>query len=237
MQGLRADYRRARAHTAPGGLVTNYVCNPAASAIAAAGIRLRWHPSVVSLGNPAAAAVAAIPVVILSTEAQSGWIPGWLAVVFWPLAYILDCADGQLARATGKKSEYGARVDVLADYLAQVAVVAGLIAVVAATTDIPAAALSAISALWFFGTVAATLRKSDVATDHSLLQRQSIVSETARLVADTGFVNLLAGGWLLVSPSTVWVPAAFFSLVSLAYLAGSLLREFTLSVGVRSHLE
>lgn len=233
---LRSCYRHARAQTAPGGLVTNYVCNPAASVVAAVAIQRRWHPSLVSLGNPVAAAVATVPIAAYSSDAQSGWFPGVLALGLWPLAYILDCVDGQVARAAGKKSEHGGRVDVLADYLAQLLVVAGLVSVLAAKTSIPAAVLSAISGLWFFGTVAATLRKSDISDGHSLLKGHPALGQVLKLVADTGFVNLVAGGWILVSPTTLWVPVAVFSITNLAYLTGSLFREFCLSLTAATRL-
>ena len=40
---------------------------------------------------------------------------GVFGLVGWQLAYAFDCADGQLARATGRASPAGARLDVLCD--------------------------------------------------------------------------------------------------------------------------
>lgn len=45
-----------------------------------------------------------------------------LIVAGWQLAYGLDCADGQLARATGQASDYGAWLDVACDYLRNAAI-------------------------------------------------------------------------------------------------------------------
>ncbi len=45
---------------------------------------------------------------------------GLVALLAWQLAYAFDCADGQLARVTGRTSSAGARVDVLCDVAAQI---------------------------------------------------------------------------------------------------------------------
>ena len=60
------------------------------------------------------------------------WAVGLLALVGWQVAYALDCADGQLARVTGRTSAAGARLDVLCDVAAQIALVTALAAVAVA---------------------------------------------------------------------------------------------------------
>ena len=73
----------------------------------------------------AAVVAAAHPV---AAERVPAWPVGLLALVGWQLAYALDCADGQLARVTGQTSPAGARVDVLCDVAAQIALVTALAA-------------------------------------------------------------------------------------------------------------
>ncbi|CAN5674049.1 hypothetical protein BH24ACT26_BH24ACT26_13320 [soil metagenome] len=44
-------------------------------------------------------------------------------ILGWQLAYSLDCADGQVARATGRSSPAGAVLDLLGDFFVQITVV------------------------------------------------------------------------------------------------------------------
>jgi len=62
------------------------------------------------------------------------------------LAYVLDCADGQLARATGRTSERGAWLDVAAD-AAVVVALAVAVAHSGATGDNPVLSLAAATLL------------------------------------------------------------------------------------------
>jgi phosphatidylglycerophosphate synthase len=48
-------------------------------------------------------------------------------LLLWQLAYAFDCADGQLARAGSIRNPYGALVDVLCDFFAQLAVLAAVV--------------------------------------------------------------------------------------------------------------
>src|SRR5690606_10341450 len=71
-----------------------------------------------------------VTVVVLAEPVAAGDVPAWavglVALVGWQVAYALDCADGQLARVTGRGSPAGARVDVLCDVAAQIALVTAL---------------------------------------------------------------------------------------------------------------
>jgi phosphatidylglycerophosphate synthase len=49
-----------------------------------------------------------------------------VVVVGWQVAFALDCTDGQLARARGVSSAFGAWLDQLADFLAHLAVYVAL---------------------------------------------------------------------------------------------------------------
>jgi phosphatidylglycerophosphate synthase len=217
-------YARAKAASGAGGVVTIYISNVIGAAVAAAALRLRLHPSFLSLANPLAAAIGSVPVIWLSSTAKSWWWPGWLALVFWTFAYALDCADGQLARASGKQSEFGARVDVLADYGAQALVVVAIVAVGNASQAVPTALVAVICSFWSFGTFAASLRQSDSIEGHSVLGGRPL-ARIMHSILDTGLINLALGAWILISPATIIIPASAITLLNIAYLVGSVARE------------
>jgi phosphatidylglycerophosphate synthase len=222
-------YARAKAASGAGGVVTIYISNVIGAAIAATGMRLGLHPSLLSLTNLLAAATGSVPVIWMSSTAYSWWWPGWLALIFWPLAYAFDCADGQIARATGKQGEFGARVDVLADYGAQALVVVAVAAVGNASQTAPMALIAVICSFWCFGTFAAALRRSDSIEGHSLLGNTPL-ARIMHSILDTGLINLALGAWILISPSTIIIPASAITLLNLAYFVGSLARETHLSL-------
>jgi hypothetical protein len=58
------------------------ISNVIGAAIAATGMRLGLHPSLLSLGNLLAAAAGSVPVIGMSGTAHSWWWPGWLALIF-----------------------------------------------------------------------------------------------------------------------------------------------------------
>jgi hypothetical protein len=74
---------------------------------AAVAIRFGIHPTIVTIANLGLALAASIFVITQADQLHPGWMPGLLALVLWQLSYILDCADGQVARATGKASLFG----------------------------------------------------------------------------------------------------------------------------------
>jgi phosphatidylglycerophosphate synthase len=223
-QVMPGSYAQAKAASGAGGVVTIYISNVIGAAIAATGMRLGLHPSLLSLANLLTAATGSVPVILMASTAHSWWWPGWLALFFWPLAYAFDCADGQLARATGKQGEFGARVDVLADYGAQALVVVAVAAVANASQTLPTALIAVICSFWCFGTFAATLRQSDSAEGHSVLGGRPL-ARIMHSIFDTGLINLVLGAWILISPATIIIPAFGMTLLNIAYLVGSLARE------------
>lgn len=71
----------------------------------------------------------------------------------WQLAYSLDCADGQLARANNTTTPSGAVLDLLCDFLVQVSVVAAAARFLPGflTVDWRLAAVVVVAGLWFVG--------------------------------------------------------------------------------------
>lgn len=83
-------------------------------AIAAFGAaRAGLSPSAVTLLGLGVFAVAAA----LLATLPGGWGPALLCLALLQAGYALDCADGQVARATGRTSAHGAWLDVACDYL------------------------------------------------------------------------------------------------------------------------
>lgn len=92
-----------------------------------------FTPNALSVGNlVVGASTAAVALALLQWNHVAA---AAVAFVGWQLAYVLDCADGQLARATGQGSPQGVVVDLLADYGTQAAVAVAVVG--AAAPSIP----------------------------------------------------------------------------------------------------
>jgi phosphatidylglycerophosphate synthase len=113
------------------------------AALARTAIRLGLRPIHLSLCNIAVGIAGSAWVLFLYGSLPL--LAALLGLFAWGLAYSFDCADGQLARATGRSSPQGAIVDLLSDFLVQITVVLALLQV--ATPAIPAAWVAAYSAL------------------------------------------------------------------------------------------
>ena len=93
-------------------LFNRYVARPPAAVVVTALARTRATPNQVTFLSLAVFLAAAV---VFAT------VPGplglWLGVGLVELSYIFDCADGQLARVTGRSSPVGALLDFLMDEL------------------------------------------------------------------------------------------------------------------------
>ena len=167
----------------------------------------------------------------VATGAVPAWAVGLLALVGWQLAYALDCADGQLARVTGQGSPAGARVDVLCDVAAQIALVTALSAVaVAQRPGTPVWLVAVFAGTWMVNLVTSVMQAGPNAAEHGH-RRRSLPVRLVKLVRDYGAVIFVAGLVLTVAPHwTVWLIAAFtvvnggFLLASIAFSARASLR-------------
>jgi phosphatidylglycerophosphate synthase len=112
-------YRRTRK---PKDILWNrFVARPLAAVVVVPLARTRISPNQVTL---------ATLVVFLAGAAIMAFVPGWGALVgaaaIIELSYVLDCADGQLARLKGSSSPVGAHLDFLMDELKAFALVAAI---------------------------------------------------------------------------------------------------------------
>jgi phosphatidylglycerophosphate synthase len=100
------------------------------SFIAAGAIRRAVTPNQLSLLNAVAGIVTSA--LVLTLYSSSPLLAALVGMVGWQLAYSTDCADGQVARATGRTSLAGARLDLLCDFVVHTSVLAS-VAHIAAT--------------------------------------------------------------------------------------------------------
>ncbi|MDQ4093096.1 MAG: CDP-alcohol phosphatidyltransferase family protein [Actinomycetota bacterium] len=198
--------------------------DPFGSWIAAIAIRFRIQASILTLADLLFALSATAVVIAQVDQAHPWWLPGLIALVLWQLAYVLDCADGQVARATGKQSDFGARVDVLVDFLVHGAIICSLITVIARWSDPPAALLAACAALWPVNLLIGVLARTDRNIGHSFTQRGRIVT-VIKLVRDTGFILFATGVWLLIAPRSIIFPVVAITAFNAFFLLASIGRE------------
>jgi hypothetical protein len=91
-------------------LWTEWVCRPPAAAIVYALRPTRITPNQVTFASLAVAALAGAMLVL-----WPGYVGLVAAIVVFELSFVLDCVDGQLARARGQSSRLGHLLDFLMD--------------------------------------------------------------------------------------------------------------------------
>lgn len=118
-----------------GGLWTMKIDQFIAAFFARAAARRQVHPNKITFGS----------VVVTVVTSMASWsliendpiIGALIAAVGWQLGYILDCADGQVARANAAFSRGGAVADLLADFINKLAVSAVLVSMSTSGLDEP----------------------------------------------------------------------------------------------------
>jgi phosphatidylglycerophosphate synthase len=217
-----------------GGLYSEAVSQRLGAVIALAGHRLGLAPTVLTLLNLGLGLAASVTVVALAPRAAAGSVPAWavglLALVAWQIAYAFDCADGQLARVTGRTSPAGARLDVLCDIAAQIGLVAALSAMaVAYRPGTPVWLVAVFVGTWMVNLLTSVMQSGPYSA--SMMPSRSLPVRVIKLVRDYGAVILLAGLVLTFAPQwTIAVVWAFttvnglFLLASIAFSARSSLR-------------
>lgn len=217
-----------------GGLFSEAVSQRFGAHIALAGHRLGASPTALTVGNLIVGLATSVTVVALAGRVADGAVPAWavglLALVGWQVAYAFDCADGQLARVTGRTGPSGARVDILCDVAAQIALVTALAATASAQRPgTPAWLLAAFAGTWMVNLVTSVLQSGPQAA--SMVTSTSLPVRVVKLIRDYGAVIAAAGLVLAVAPAlAVWVIVAFtvvnggFLAASIAFSARSALR-------------
>jgi phosphatidylglycerophosphate synthase len=217
-----------------GGLFSEAISQRIGAGLAVAAHRLGLPPTALTLTNLVLGLAASVTVVALAGPVAAGAVPAWavglVALIGWQVAYALDCADGQLARVTGQGSAAGARVDVLCDVAAQIALVTALAATaVAQRPSTPVWLVAAFAGSWMVNLVTSVMQSGPNAA--SIVPSTSLPVRLVKLVRDYGAVIFVAGLVLAVSPPlTLWLIAGFtlinggFLLASIAFSARASLR-------------
>ncbi len=226
-----ADFHRVNRG---GGLFSESVSQWLGAVFALVAQRLGLRPTALTITNLVLGLGTSVAVVALAEPVAEGRVPAWLvglvALIGWQVAYALDCADGQLARVTGQGSAAGARVDVLCDVAAQIALVAALAATaVAQSPSTPAWLVAAFAGTWMVNLVTSVMQAGPNAA--SMVTSTSLPVRLVKLIRDYGAVVLVAALVLLLAPALVlWVIVAFtvinggFLLASIAFSARASLR-------------
>lgn len=212
-----------------GGLFSEAVSQRLGALVACGAARLRLTPTALTLVNLLLGLAVSGYVVARADDVAAGhataWPVGLLALLGWQVAYAFDCADGQLARVTGRSSARGARLDILCDVAAQIALVTALAATAAAQRPAtPPWLLAAFAGTWMVNLVTSVLASGPRAA--SMVTSTAPAVRVAKLVRDYGAVIAAAGLVLLLAPhAAVWFVAAFtavnggFLLASVAFAA------------------
>jgi phosphatidylglycerophosphate synthase len=208
-----------------GGLFSEAVSQRLGARIAVFAEKHRLAPTVLTVANLGLGCLVSFAVIAAAGPVAEGrvwaWPIGLLALVGWQIAYALDCADGQLARVTGQTSPAGARIDVLCDVAAQIALVSALAAFAEAQVpETPAWLLAAFAGTWMVNLVTSVMQSGPQAA--SMVTSTSLPVRVVKLVRDYGAVILLAGLVLTLVPQwTIWL-VGLFTLVNAAFLAASI---------------
>lgn len=226
---LTDAYRAARAHRAGGFLFTKHLNDRLGSSFAALAIRFGIHPSLVTIIDLIIAAGASVLIVAEAGHARQWWLPGLVACLSWQLSYVLDCADGQVARATGKKSDFGARLDSLVDFFSHCAVVCALLTVIARWSDTPIPLIVACAALWPMNLLIVALARTDGNVGHSFTTGGHIFA-IIKTIRDTGFLLFVIGLWLFADPKSIIYPVVAITAFNGVFLLASIGREACLSM-------
>lgn len=208
-----------------GNLYTQIVSQRLGAILALTGYRLGLAPTALTLVNLVFGLGAAALIVIVTPSALAGSMPWWpfaiVAAVAWQIAYALDCADGQLARAADRGSPAGARIDILCDVVTQSSFVAAVVAVaVAYTPDVPMWFVGLFSSLWMVNLVTSILATSG--SNSSIVPSKNLVVELIKLIRDSGVIVLAMPLILIVQPQwMVWF-MVFFTITNGLFLLASI---------------
>jgi phosphatidylglycerophosphate synthase len=204
-----------------GGLFSEAVSQRIGALFALWAHRMGLAPTALTLANLFIGLAVSIAVVATADSADPGWPIGLLALVGWQVAYALDCADGQLARVTGRTSPAGARVDVLCDVAAQIALVTALSATaVAQRPGTPTWLVAVFAGTWMVNLVTSVLQSGPQAA--SMMPSRSLPVRLVKLIRDYGAVIALAGLVLTVAPQWTVLLLIAFSVVNGGFLLASI---------------
>jgi phosphatidylglycerophosphate synthase len=215
-----------------GGLFTMTVSQRVGARLGVVAFRLGLAPTVLTIGNLMIGLGTSLVVMgVVPRRPDMHLAVGIGALVFWQLAYALDCADGQLARVTARASAAGRRIDILCDVATQIVLVASVVTVATAfTDDLPSWLAALFAGTWMVNLVTSVLQQ-DGATAYSLVTSGSRLVQLIKLVRDYGAVVSVIGLTLAFAPHwMVWV-LVVFTVVNGGFLLASIAATARTSLG------
>jgi len=207
-----------------GGLFTETVNQRIAAYLCVVAHRLGLAPTILTLGN-LVLGVGASVLVILSAEGMadgrvSAPAVGLGALVLWHIAYSLDCADGQLARVTGRAGPAGQRVDILSDVALQIGLVAAVTSVAHAFSPrLPAWLMALFAGTWMVNLITSVLAQGSASG--SLITSRSMAVRLVKLIRDYGAMVTVVGLVLAFVPGWSLGLMIAFTVVNGAFLLAS----------------
>lgn len=209
-----------------GGLFSETINQRLGSYFALLAYRTGLAPTALTIANLVLAVAASTAVVLVAPrvgESLPAWPVGVGAFLAWQIAYSLDCADGQLARVTGRASAAGGRVDLLCDLAVQISFVTAISAIaVAVVPGTPIWLVSVFAGTWLVNLMTSIMASGPGAA--SLISSGSLPVRIVKLIRDYGaMVTACCVVVALVPVWTIWVMAAF-SLTNGAFLVMSIVQ-------------
>lgn len=210
-------------HSRPSGLLTEELDHRAAAWLSVLAHRLGWTPTALTACNLVLGVATSVAVLLLAgpiaTDTVPAWFIGLAAWILWQLAYIADCADGQLARVTATASPAGGRLDILCDIAVQIALVAAIAAVATATRPgTPAWLIAAFAGSWMVNLVTSVMSKEGA--NVSLVTSEVATVRLVKLVRDYSFMITVIAAVIAVRPAwMIWAMVLFTAVNSTFLLA------------------
>jgi phosphatidylglycerophosphate synthase len=202
-----------------GGLFTETVNQRVGARLAVVAHRAGLAPTVLTLGNLVLGLSGSVLAIAAADRMNAATGAG--ALLLWHLAYSLDCADGQLARVTGRAGPVGGRIDILCDVAIQISLVACVVAVTAAyRPDLPQWLAATFAGTWMVNLVTSVLQQGSAA--RSLLTSPWMGVRLLKLVRDYGAMVTVLGLSLAFAPQwMVWL-LVLFTAINTAFLLVSI---------------
>jgi len=224
---VKGAYLLARPVRGGGFAYSRHISDKLGTGIAAVALRWGLHPSLLTIANLLTGLAGSTLIVLSADRYAVNWavVTG---VVLWQMAYLLDCADGQVARASGKATPYGARLDVLTDMVVQSSVLVALSEVVAHWSHPPVGVLVAFAALWPINF--ATFLLSKQAGLGGLIASGHALTDLVKLPRDYGFAILVLGAWAALEPTTLEYPVFAWAALNMAAFFAYIIRDTKLTM-------
>jgi phosphatidylglycerophosphate synthase len=225
---FKERYRRINDSRGGGFLYSRVVSERGGMIIAAISEPLGVHPTVLTFANLVFGVTGSL-VVTLGAGARAISVTGFVGLVLWQLAYCFDCADGQLARATGKTTPGGAVLDPLIDEVVQTSVLVALISVIVHFSHPPIWVVVVIVAAWWINFFIFLLKTNDESAVPSLLPSLSFAIQSVKLIRDYGFLALVLGAWVTFVPKTLIYPVVAITAINVLLSGGTMVKAAQMS--------